>query len=285
MAMTCPRCGAAVELGARFCGQCGAPTESGAVRTDGSGPPTFPTPKVTHVRPTPVRRRGTTFAGGARMVAAPLAIVALGLVLLVAALLLLRRMPTPVPAGATRATPTPAPTIPVAQPARPAGPAEVTLPFAGSLRPRPTASAAPAVDVGLTALPTPRPTAEPTPRPTPTPEVAASYRCRGLADFDVSPEEAVVTVDGRRIGIADDWDDAGGGELYELPGPGPHWVQLTLAGYAPAWVVIVVDDDAEEEVAQVDLELRRLQDDDADEADRDDDDAEEEPGRLPSPLP
>lgn len=291
--MTCPRCGAAIDSAARFCGQCGAPTEPAAVSGDRhAGPPTFPTPKVTHARPSAARRSGGTSGGGARMVAVPLAIVALGLLLLVAALALLRRMPTPPtpPApGAVGAAATPRPTIPVALPA-PSQNVAPEGPFAGSLRPR-RPVATPGADLGSTTPPavppaaaprlppTPVPATPPTPMPTPTPEVAASYTCRGLADFDVSPEEAEVTVDGRAIGVADDWDGAGGGDLYELGEAGPHWVRLSRPGYTTAWIVIVVDPAAAEEVAEVDLELRRSDEGDADDEDGgEEEEEEEEPG-------
>ncbi len=101
----------------------------------------------------------------------------------------------------------------------------------------------------------------PTPAPVPAPaapalEVLQVFRCTKGAEFNVSPEEALVSVDGRRLGTADDWDGSGGGKTYVFPGPGTYDILLTLDGYEPARVQVVVSEDAEEEIADVDTELR-----------------------------
>ena len=61
----------------------------------------------------------------------------------------------------------------------------------------------------------------------------------------------------RDIGKADDWDDTGGGKLYEFDGPGSYYVKLSLKGYRTAWIKIVVSEDASEKVAKVDTELKK----------------------------
>lgn len=85
--------------------------------------------------------------------------------------------------------------------------------------------------------------------------VSQVFHCRKGAEFNVSPEEAVVSIDGQRLGIADDWDGTGGGKTYRFAGPGTYDVVLTLDGYRTARVQIVVSADAEDDIADVDTEL------------------------------
>jgi serine/threonine-protein kinase len=87
------------------------------------------------------------------------------------------------------------------------------------------------------------------------PPVVAIFYCRRGAEFNVSPEGALVTVDGQPIGKADDWDGKGGGQTYVFPRAGRHLVKLALAGYRDAWIEIVVDAGAPDEVADVDTVL------------------------------
>jgi hypothetical protein len=89
------------------------------------------------------------------------------------------------------------------------------------------------------------------------PRVAATYECRRGAKFRIDPDKAVVTIDGRRIGISDDWDDRGGGKIWYFSHPGTHYAKLSLRGYRSEWVKIVVRSTAGEEVADVKLDLRR----------------------------
>ncbi len=117
------------------------------------------------------------------------------------------------------------------------------------------AGAEPAVE-----LPVAVPTALPTALPTPAPAVVATFQCRSGAEFNVSPEEAEVAVEGRVIGIADDWDGMGGGEVFTFPGPGVYFVRLSLEGYQTAWVKVVVSADAEDDVADIDTELEQIDD-------------------------
>ena len=80
--------------------------------------------------------------------------------------------------------------------------------------------------------------------------------CSRAADFDVEPDDAEIEVNGEVIGIADDWDGAGGGSLYTFPGPGTYYIRLSRPPrYRPAWVKIVVTPHASREVAEVDTEL------------------------------
>ena len=105
------------------------------------------------------------------------------------------------------------------------------------------------------------PAAEPT--PTPTPPVAQVFECREGANFNVSPEKAQVTVNGKVIGIADDWDGAGLGKVsklgktYMFPGPGTYYVKLTHPERQTAWVKIVVTPEAKRRIADVDTRLAK----------------------------
>ena len=114
------------------------------------------------------------------------------------------------------------------------------------------AGRSPAVPGGL-------PWAAATPTPTPTPRLYAVYETRRFAEFHVDPEEAWVTVNGKVIGRADDWDDAGGGRQYPFAGEGWYSVKLAHPKDRTRWVKVVVDHGAGKEIAKVkfDLEKRR----------------------------
>lgn len=64
-------------------------------------------------------------------------------------------------------------------------------------------------------------------------------------------------MDGTTIGTADDWDDMGGGKVFEFSGPGVHYALISLAGYHAVWVKIVVDPSASDEIADVDTDLKK----------------------------
>lgn len=219
-ARSCSKCGSVVGDEARFCGVCGTPL---------AGPATVP--------PSPPRPR--------RPVAVlPLAILGAGIVAVVAALVLVRTSQPPAGQallGAPSPTPRPAgerwgPSLSAA--ASPTG----TSALAGLAMP--VGSPAPE------ALP-----AAPPPTPTPTPPIVAVFKTREAARFDVSPDEAELEVNGAAIGTADDWDDRGGGKLFEFDRPGTYYVRMALKGYRTTWVKIVVAKDASDKVAKVDTEL------------------------------
>jgi serine/threonine-protein kinase len=137
---------------------------------------------------------------------------------------------------------------------------------------------------GATATPTAQaPLAEPaatpvppTPRPTPTPPIVDTFECREKAEFDIDPEDAMVAIDGKEIGIADDYDGFGDPGEYEFPGPGTYYASFTFEGYQKTWVKIVVSDDAKKKTVEIDTEMKKdkkkkKKDDDEDD-DEDDDD-------------
>jgi serine/threonine-protein kinase len=171
------------------------------------------------------------------------------------------------PVAAFTAAPLPQPAAPAAAPVAPQ-PAPKPEPEAAPEPLLPDAPAAkPAVPVlGATAAPAappepePEPEPEPAPAPAPAPTFAAVFETRRAAEFHVDPEDALVTVDGSPIGVADDWDDVGGGQQYVFPGPGDYVVQLSLAGYRTAWIKIVVRPSAKRDVADVDTSLDEIED-------------------------
>ncbi len=92
-------------------------------------------------------------------------------------------------------------------------------------------------------------------RPTP----SKTFACRKGAEFHVDPEETLVTVEGRLLGKADDWDGMGGGKAYIFPGPGSYLVKLELTGYRTTWIEIVVSPSAKKEIVNVDTELEEIE--------------------------
>lgn len=155
-------------------------------------------------------------------------------------------MPTPPtsPFGAVPgASPTPAnaPEVPpTAVPGRTAVPTRTP-------RPRPTPT------------PTPLPTATPMPTPTPTPLVRpdATYITRRLVKLSVSPDQARVYLDGRYVGISDDWDDAGGGSLLAFAADGRHRLRFAFPGRKDLLVDVLVTGNAVEERIEVERELEK----------------------------
>ncbi|MCB9377854.1 MAG: hypothetical protein H6511_03710, partial [Holophagales bacterium] len=106
-----------------------------------------------------------------------------------------------------------------------------------------------------TAVATAAPTPAPRPTATPEPPLAGVFETRRGAEFHVDPEEALVTVAGKLLGKADDWDGMGGGKIYVFPAPGEYLVHLELEGYYDAWIKIIVTPTAKRNVVDVDTEL------------------------------
>jgi hypothetical protein len=137
---------------------------------------------------------------------------------------------------------------PAAETRRPAPSPTPPTPVETVLKPEPPASP-PAV-----AAPSPAPPATAQPSDPP-PAFSRTYTCRETAEFHVDPEEALVTVDGKLIGKADDWDGMAFGKGHRFPGPGAYTVKLSLEGYRTEWVRIVVNPQAKKKTAKVELEL------------------------------
>jgi hypothetical protein len=107
----------------------------------------------------------------------------------------------------------------------------------------------------------PPPTAEPreerSSRDTSGPVPDNTYRTRKYAKFGTSPDQARMYVDGRYVGIADDWDDRGGGRKFEFTREGVHRVRFELPGYRNLNVEILVTPNADDDTADVNDELKR----------------------------
>jgi hypothetical protein len=132
--------------------------------------------------------------------------------------------------SAGKVAPTPRPTF---TPRRVAEPTPSPIP----------AALPPVLPTAVPAFKPPQPTPEPT-----LPPVVAIFYCQRGAEFNVSPEEAIVTVDGKEIGKAD-------GQTYVFSRPGRHYVKLALPGFRTTWIEIVVDPAAKDEIADVDTRL------------------------------
>jgi predicted Ser/Thr protein kinase len=91
----------------------------------------------------------------------------------------------------------------------------------------------------------------------PGPAADRVYHTRRSARFGVSPDQARIYVDGRYVGIADDWDNHGGGRELEFTN-GTHRVRLELPGYQTFQVDMVVSPSADEDTVKLDDELKRL---------------------------
>ena len=197
-----------------------------------------------------------------RLPVMPLVVLGIGLLLIVIVALFLGRSKPLQPAGevlgggseAPSATPLPGGEAALAV----TTPGPTAAPYLEAATPVPGTVSTPPPDVTPGALladlsqPTP---IELTVEPTAPPHVVATFKCSKGAEFNVSPEDAKVTIDGHTIGKADDWDGVGGGKTYEFSGPGTYYVKLTLKGYKTTWVKIIVDPDAGDEIADVDTSL------------------------------
>jgi len=189
----------------------------------------------------------------------PAAIFGLGLLAVVVALLLLRRTPPPAGEallGGPAVAPTAAVELPQGAAPAPTAPATPTA-TATPTRPAPTPVEAPTQAPPVVVAPPPT-EPPPPPTPTPTPPIEATFVCSSGAEFHVNPEEAEVTLNGRMIGLADDWDDAGGGRTWIFEHPGTYYARLSAAGRRTAWVKLVVEPGARDEVCNVDLKLAKI---------------------------
>ncbi|MGC8915822.1 MAG: serine/threonine-protein kinase [Thermoanaerobaculum sp.] len=189
---------------------------------------------------------GTASAGGKK----PWVWVALGFAaaVVVAALALRRSSPPPATVLLAEATPAPSAESQLSG-ALPEETLEPTSTPAPTPTPRPSPTPAPVVVAQ----------AAPTATPTPTvPPVVKTYFGRHGAVFNVDPEETLVEIGGKVIGIADDWDGKGGGKVYVFPGPGTYYAKLSLSGYRTVWVAIVITPTAKDDEADVDWDMEEL---------------------------
>lgn len=182
----------------------------------------------------------------------------------------------PAPMPKPKPTPTPnagQPSAPLSAPARPAGVPIVLVALAGGLlvaaiaaivahrsatpeRTNPPASGSAPSD-RATQRPSTAAVEKPAvPDPTP-PAPARTYECREGVKFEIRPDTAALSINGRRVGAARDWSDHGDGRVYTFARPGTYQVRISQRGYATAAVRIVVRDRASHDVAEVKLDLKR----------------------------
>jgi serine/threonine-protein kinase len=155
--------------------------------------------------------------------------------------------PEPVPSP-TAPEPTPAPSpSPALRNPTPAGTiARVATPTR-TPRPKPTATETP--------LPSPTPTKTPTSPPSIRPD--ATYITRRTVRLNVSPDQARVFLNGRYLGVADDWDDAGGGGLLAFLAEGRYRIRLAFPGRKDANLDVVVAGNAVEDRVEIEQDLAR----------------------------
>ena len=260
--------------------------EGSAART---GPPAPPPPsdaEAPTVASAPRQPALPSAPARTRRVSALLYLLAAAFVVI--AILLLQRRGAPAPALAPTAAPTaaasarltpeaaPAPTaaaaaaptlvpaeVPTALPT--AGPSEaasasVGVPRgAGTARPAARrAPTAPPVEDVVAAAPIAAPAAPPPARASSSrpDRVDATYTTKRGVRFTSSPEQARLYVDGHYVGIADDWDNRGGGRTFEFDSEGAHYVRMELPGYQTRQLEIDVRPDAGDSIS-IDEDLER----------------------------
>jgi hypothetical protein len=159
--------------------------------------------------------------------------------------------PTPLPLAPAPAAPTPSAVVvppadgqPVPQPSQTARPSEPA--------PQPTEAepAAPAPTVPPAATEPPAP--QPAPQPPPSENVSSRVRARRGVEFDVSPGDAQVYLDGRLLGVVDDLGE------YEITTPGRHFLRFTAPGHRPAVVEVEITQDVRTRWAEIEVELEEL---------------------------
>ena len=87
-------------------------------------------------------------------------------------------------------------------------------------------------------------------------EVAETYEARRAVQFHVRPDSAMVTINGIKIGKADDWDGFGvGSRTYTFPREGDYYAELNAEGYQTTWVKISISPAAKELTVKVRTKL------------------------------
>ncbi|HXT51261.1 MAG TPA: serine/threonine-protein kinase [Thermoanaerobaculia bacterium] len=219
--------------------------------------PAYAAPPAAYVPPPPAAATG---AQNRTLLLVALGMVAVALVVIAAAVALWNRNPgrpivqPPRPEGWTPADgPLPETSVPLPDAAPTMAPLPMILPPAGPTptldvgalepppppvapRASPAASATAAAPMEAPPVPSAPPVAtQPPPPSAPREEVSQHLRCRRGVEFDVSPGDAQVYLDGRLLGTADEV------EQYELASqPGRHLLRFTAAGYKPVTVEVEV---------------------------------------------
>ncbi|MEO8585462.1 MAG: protein kinase [Acidobacteriota bacterium] len=183
----------------------------------------------------------------------------------------------------TAAAPTSVPASAGAPPstAVPAAPTESASPSPNPRSASSPATAGPAVAVVETPAPESAPTAvpvkkvraKPTPGPAEAPVAAVpaasksvkpvqkpadlTVTIRRFLKIDTSPSQARVYLDGRYIGIADDWDDSGGGSLLAFNMEGTHRLRICAPEHRDLIVDLIVRSTATDDRVSIDRGLEK----------------------------
>jgi hypothetical protein len=80
---------------------------------------------------------------------------------------------------------------------------------------------------------------------------------RRFLKLDLSPNQARVYLDGRPIGISDDWDDAGGGSLLAFNLEGTHRLRICAPGYRDLLVDLIVRSTATDDKVTINRSLEK----------------------------
>jgi hypothetical protein len=80
---------------------------------------------------------------------------------------------------------------------------------------------------------------------------------RRFLKVDVSPSQARIYLDGRYIGISDDWDDAGGGSLLAFNLEGTHRLRICAPEYRDLIVDLIVRSTATDDNVTIDRSLEK----------------------------
>jgi serine/threonine-protein kinase len=260
------------------------PTIATAPPTVASAPPSGPPAAAPARGPDPA---SASASASERPRRSPATYILLGAAIVVIAVLLLQRRsaapaaprsaPTPAPVSETAATPAPAgapaeapspaaaaaaETVPTALPT--AGPSAASSASVGVPRattyvkptPRRAPTAAPVEDVVAAAPAAAAPPPSTRSSPAKPDRIDATYTTHKGVRFTSSPEQARLYVDGRYVGIADDWDNRGGGRTFEFDGEGTHYVRMELPGYQTRQIEIDVRPDAKDSIS-IDEDLER----------------------------
>lgn len=82
--------------------------------------------------------------------------------------------------------------------------------------------------------------------------------CREGVEFHTDPEEAVVSIDGQRIGVADDWDGMGGGKAWQSQ-PGTYVACMSGPSLQTVCVEIHLEPGARKRLCDVDTDLEEVE--------------------------
>ncbi len=248
--------------------------------------PTQPSPAIDAESPTltPGRRMAEAARQAAAAAAAaaaakkkpfrlgPVLVVVGGVAVLAAVGVLLSRLASPREGVKLEEGPSPSPAavVPLSGAVSPPSPAAAPSPLAAETpaaepspshggrkpaKPKPTVPQAPTPLPANRATPIVVATAPPT--PTQPPKAEATYAVKRIVKLNVSPIQARVFLDGKYIGICDDWDGAGGGALLFFHGSEKHRVRFAYPGYRDLVVDLDVRPDARDDKVEVELDMEK----------------------------